>query len=33
MDGLKWVHQPFDAVVYLTLMAGLALVVSFFFRR
>ncbi|MFZ2280593.1 MAG: hypothetical protein WAW39_22535 [Prosthecobacter sp.] len=31
-DGLGYLHQPFDAVVYITLMAGLALVVSFFFK-
>jgi hypothetical protein len=31
-DGLGYLHQPFDAVVYITLMAGLALGFSFFFK-
>lgn len=31
-DGFGYVHQPFDIVVHITLMAGLALLVSFFFQ-
>ena len=28
-DGFGYVHQPFDAVVYITLIAGLALEFSY----
>ncbi len=32
-DGLGYVHQPFDAVVYITLVAGIARVVSFVLQK
>lgn len=31
-DGLGYVHQPFGVVIHITLIAGLALVVSFCFK-
>lgn len=31
-DGLGYVHQPFDVVVNITLIAGLVMVFSFFFK-